>query len=66
MGKPVTGPELRAIRDRLGLTQEQMAQQLNTPYKTYQGWEIGRRQSPGCLVVALRVLEFTGDGGFQK
>lgn len=59
-------PNLRAIRDRLGLTQAQMAEQLNTPLKTYQPWESGRREAPGCLAVALRVLEFAGDGGFQK
>lgn len=49
-----TDPEsLRRLRAAQGLTQAQMAAAVNTPVETYENWEQGRRQPPGCLAVAL-------------
>ena len=49
--------EMRALRYRRGLTIAQMADLLNTPAKTYQGWELGRTRPPGCLTLALSCIE---------
>ena len=42
--QPVTFPELlKASRERLGLTQEQVADMLGIKQSTVSGWESGRR-----------------------
>jgi transcriptional regulator with XRE-family HTH domain len=35
----VTGPILRATRERAGLSQEDAARRLRVPLRTYQSWE---------------------------
>ena len=34
--------ELKAWRERLGITQARAASVLDVPIRTYQGWELGR------------------------
>ncbi|GEM_PF-1374186 len=48
--------ELRKIRLRLGLSLKEMSQLLETPYRTYQDWELGNRRIPGICDVALFCL----------
>jgi len=37
---------LREIRKNIGMTQEQMADFLGVPYRTYQNWELGTNEPP--------------------
>ncbi len=48
--------ELRSIRKSLGLSVKEMSQLLDTPYRTYQDWELGNRRIPGICQVALFCL----------
>lgn len=50
--------ELKLERERLGLTQSELADLLFTPYQTYTNWECGRRRIPGILLVALKAVRF--------
>lgn len=47
-------PDPRAIRDELGLTQEQFARALSISVKTLRNWEQGRRAPSGP---AMRLLQ---------
>jgi hypothetical protein len=56
----VIGSELRVIRARLvggghGAIKV-MAARLETPYRTYQGWEAKKGAIPGAAAVAVRAL----------
>ncbi len=48
-------PDVRAIRDQYGLTQEQFAQLLGLSVATLRNWEQGRRKPEGAARVLLRV-----------
>lgn len=48
--------ELRLARERLGLTQTEMAGKLNTSLRGYQHWEGGTRHIPGPVEVAVSCL----------
>ncbi len=52
----MTAKELKKIRERLGLSIRQMSEILDTPYRTYQDWELGNRRIPGICEVAVRCL----------
>lgn len=57
VGGLVAGITLRAIRESLGLTQEQLAGELGVDPNTVKGWETGRRPliaTSGRTFVALR------------
>jgi DNA-binding transcriptional regulator YiaG len=57
----MTGQELREARLRLGLNMRQMAEALETPYRTYQDWELGNRRILGvCNVVVFLLLKYKG------
>jgi DNA-binding transcriptional regulator YiaG len=53
----VTADELKAWRARMGWTQAQAAQALNTPAGTYRGWEQGRFKPPGLVDALCREIE---------
>lgn len=64
-GKPVasratvalSADDVREIRERVGLTQEELAQLVQVSVATLRNWEQGRRQPTGparALLVALR------------
>ena len=53
----MTLQELKEKRQKLGLTQAELARQLNTPFRTYQDWELGNRRIPGILTIALKWVE---------
>ncbi len=50
------GKDLRKIRGKLGLSIKEMSELLDTPYRTYQDWELGNRRIPGICQVAIRCL----------
>lgn len=37
---------LREIRKNIGMTQDQMADFLGVPFRTYQNWELGTNEPP--------------------
>ena len=47
---------LKKIREGLGLTQREMSSLLDTPFRTYQDWELGNRRIPGICEVAIDCL----------
>ncbi len=47
---------LKKIREDLGLTQREMSSLLDTPFRTYQDWELGNRRIPGICEVAIDCL----------
>jgi transcriptional regulator with XRE-family HTH domain len=52
---------VRALRQRLGLTQEQLAQQLGVSFSTVNVWENGKRAPLPFL--RRRLLEMANDAG---
>lgn len=52
----MTSEELKEARLRMGLNIKQMSEVLNTPYRTYQDWELGNRRIPGIVDVAIKAL----------
>lgn len=48
-------PDPRAIRDTLGLTQDQFAEYLNVPVATLRNWEQGRRTPQGPAKMLLKI-----------
>ena len=70
----MTREELKESRLRMGLSQKAMAEALNTPYRTYQDWELGNRRIPGIVDVAIKQIGgnkmtkfnvYTDDRSFQ-
>lgn len=51
----VSTPDARAIRERMGLTQEAFAALLGVSRRTLEGWEQGRRHPRGPALALLRV-----------
>ena len=47
--------ELKEARNLLNLTPKEMAEKLNTPARTYEGWEQGRK-IPGIVSVTMELL----------
>jgi putative transcriptional regulator len=50
-------PDPRAIRARMGLTQEEFAQALCISVKTLRNWEQGRREPSGPAMRLLQIAE---------
>ena len=50
-------PDVKSIRERLGLTQGRFAALLGVSSRTLQNWEQGRRQPDGPAKALLRVVE---------
>ncbi len=48
-------PDVRAIRERYGLTQDKFASLMGISVKTLQNWEQGRRKPEGAARVLLQV-----------
>ncbi len=58
----MTPKELRKARKRFGLNMKEMSRLLDTPYRTYQDWELGNRRIPGICGVAVSCLLHCHDG----
>ena len=52
-----SGPDVRVIRERLGLSQEVFADRFHLSLRTVQEWEQGRRIPEGPARVLLQVIE---------
>ncbi len=50
-------PEVKAIRDRLGVSQEKFANLLGVSKRTVENWEQGRRHPTGPARSLLRIVE---------
>lgn len=57
---------LREIRDRLRLTQPEMADRLGTTRATYKNWEYGAAQIPERVLKRLSTLEQRSVQGFSQ
>lgn len=51
------GPDVRLIRERLGLSQEAFAERFQLSLRTVQEWEQRRRVPEGPARVLLRIIE---------
>lgn len=49
-------PDVRAIRERLGMTQPAFSQAYGIPLPTLKGWEQGRRQPDATAAAYLSVI----------
>jgi putative transcriptional regulator len=52
-----TEPDVKAIRERLGLSQSRFAAMIGVSSRTLQGWEQGRREPDGPAKALLRVVD---------
>lgn len=52
----MSGRELRAARERLGLTQAELAKVVGVQRVTVARWEAGLRKIPPMLTLALKAL----------
>lgn len=50
-------PDVKSIRERLGLTQSRFAELMGVSSRTLQNWEQGRREPEGPARALLRVVE---------
>lgn len=50
-------PEVKSIRDRLGVSQEKFAVILGVSKRTVENWEQGRRHPTGAARSLLRIVE---------
>lgn len=50
----MTAQAMRAIRDRLGKTQKEMANLLGVEVRGYQRWELGERKIPGTAILLVK------------
>lgn len=50
-------PDVKAIRERLGLSQSRFAALIGVSSRTLQGWEQGRREPEGPAKALLRVVD---------
>lgn len=48
---------VKAIREKLGLSQSAFAARFGVSLRTLQGWEVGARQPTGAARTLLRVVE---------
>lgn len=53
----MTAEELREARKAAGLSMKQAAELSNTPYRTWQDWEGGKRRVPGIAFAWLELYQ---------
>ncbi len=53
----VTGPDVRAVRTKLGISQDRMASLLGTSTSGYRKWEQGQRRPSGAALTLLRIAD---------
>lgn len=53
----LTTVDVKALRERLGLTQNEFSGMIGVSIKTLQNWEQGRREPEGPARALLRVVE---------
>lgn len=50
-------PEVKALRERIGVSQDKFAMLLGVSKRTLENWEQGRRQPTGAARSLLRIVE---------
>ncbi len=50
-------PDIKLIRTKTGLSQQQFADKLNISSRTLQNWEQGTRNPTGAAVTLMRLLD---------
>jgi len=50
-------PEVKAIRERMGVSQDRFAMILGVSKRTVENWEQGRRQPTGAARSLLKIVE---------
>lgn len=50
-------PDVKAIRNKTGLSQVQFAQKLNISPKTVQNWEQGTRRPTGPAITLMQLID---------
>ncbi|MDF1693664.1 MAG: helix-turn-helix domain-containing protein [Zhongshania sp.] len=53
----VTAVDVKALRNKLGLSQVKLAKVLNVSGDTVKNWEQGRRNVPGTAVRLMQIVE---------
>ncbi|EGT82797.1 transcriptional regulator [Haemophilus quentini] len=53
----ITAEEVKAIREKLNLSQAVFAQKLRTSVRTYQGWEQGKTKPSAHASLLLRMVD---------
>lgn len=53
----VLGPDVKGVRERTGLSQNEFALLLRVSVRTLQNWEQNRRQPTGPAAALIRILE---------
>jgi putative transcriptional regulator len=53
----LTDPNVKDLRERIGLTQTDFSQMIGVSIRTLQNWEQGRREPEGPAKALLRVVE---------
>ncbi len=59
------GPEVKAIRDRLGVSQDKFAMILGVSKRTVENWEQGRRHPTGPARSLLKIVEADPEHALQ-
>lgn len=57
----VTPPDVKAVREQIGLSQSEFAQLLHMSVKTLQNWEQHRRNPTGPVSALLKVVQAAPD-----
>ncbi len=58
-------PEVKAIREKTGLSQTQFARLIGVSKRTLENWEQGRRQPTGPARALLKIVESNPKGAMQ-
>lgn len=56
----MTAPDIRAFRQRWGLSQRGLAELLSVGFRTVQRWEEGTQDIPGPVLLCLRLIDERG------
>lgn len=62
VNEDLRGRRIRLVGDKRGAIAN-MAELLNTPYRTYQDWELGNAATPGVVLVAIDALLWAKETG---
>lgn len=55
--RTVSPPDVKAVRERIGLSQHDFAQLMRVSIKTLQNWEQQRRQPTGPAAALLQIVQ---------
>ena len=59
-------PDVKAIREKIGVSQSKFASLIGVSVKTLQNWEQGRRQPTGPAKVLLKLVQANPESVFKE